>query len=175
MRFIFARLLERAATLGHLPDEVSQDYLRDQVVLVGPGEVGRRITHTLMQNDIKVVIAEENREIVERLREKGIAAVSGVATEPSVLIQAHIQHARLLVLSPMDIVDIHKIVDIAKTLNPQIQVLLCAESKEEAEVIRRDNIGDVYYAKEEMPINGDHILNQIHWASSSTRVIKNAP
>ena len=135
------------------------------MVLVGHGEVGRRITQTLMQNDIKVVIAEENREIVERLREKGIAAVSGVATEPSVLIQAHIQHARLLVLSPMDIVDIHKIVDIAKTLNPQIQVLLCAESKEEAEVIRRDNIGDVYYAKEEMANNmSDHILNQIQLA-----------
>ena len=165
-RSYLARLLERSSDpLAMLPDEVSQDYLRDQVVLVGHGEVGRRITQTLMQNDIKVVIAEENREIVERLREKGIAAVSGVATEPSVLIQAHIQHARLLVLSPMDIVDIHKIVDIAKTLNPQIQVLLCAESKEEAEVIRRDNIGDVYYAKEEMANNmSDHILNQIQLA-----------
>ena len=165
-RSYLARLLERSSDpLAMLPDEVSQDYLRDQVVLIGHGEVGRRITQTLMQNDIKVVIAEENREIVERLREKGIAAVSGVATEPSVLIQAHIQHARLLVLSPMDIVDIHKIVDIAKTLNPQIQVLLCAESKEEAEVIRRDNIGDVYYAKEEMANNmSDHILNQIQLA-----------
>ncbi|WP_298142644.1 cation:proton antiporter [uncultured Acinetobacter sp.] len=165
-RSYLARLLERSSDpLAMLPDEVSQDYLRDQVVLVGHGEVGRRITRTLMQNDIKVVIAEENREIVERLREKGIAAVSGVATEPSVLIQAHIQHARLLVLSPMDIIDIHKIVDIAKTLNPQIQVLLCAESKEEAEVIRRDNIGDVYYAKEEMANNmSDHILNQIQLA-----------
>ena len=50
----------------------------------------------------------------------------------------------------MDIVDIHKIVDIAKTLNPQIQVLVCAESKEEAEVIRREAIGEVYFAKEEM-------------------------
>ena len=158
-----ARLLERSGDpLSMLPDEVSQDYLRDQVVMVGHGEVGRRITKTLMEQNIKVVIAEENREIVERLREKGIAAVSGVATEPSVLIQAHIQHARLLVLSPMDIIDIHKIVDIAKTLNPQIEVLLCAESKEEAEVIRRDNIGQVYFAKEEMANNmSNHILHQI--------------
>ena len=146
-----ARLLERSGDpLAMLPDDVSQDYLRDQVVIVGHGEVGRRITRTLMAQDIKVVIAEENRDIVESLRTKGIAAVSGHAREPSVLIQAHIQHARLLVLSPMDILDIHKIVDIAKTLNPQIQVLVCAESKEEAEVIRRDRIGEVYFAKEEM-------------------------
>ena len=165
-RSSLARLLERSGDpLAMLPDEVSQDYLRDQVVIVGHGEVGRRITKTLMAEDIKVVIAEENREIVENLREKGIAAVCGVATEPGVLIQAHIQHARLLVLSPMDILDIHKIVDIAKTLNPQIQVLICAESKQEAEVIRKENIGDVYFAKEEMAKNmSNHILNQIEIA-----------
>ncbi|MDM1311062.1 cation:proton antiporter [Acinetobacter indicus] len=161
-----ARLLERSGDpLAMLPDEVSQDYLRDQVVIIGHGEVGRRITKNLMAENIKVVIAEENREIVENLREKGIAAVSGVATEPGVLIQAHIQHARLLVISPMDIIDIHKIVDIATTLNPQIQVLICAESKEEADVIRRDNIGEVYFAKEEMAKNmSNHILNQIEIA-----------
>ncbi|WP_104473493.1 cation:proton antiporter [Acinetobacter indicus] len=161
-----ARLLERSGDpLAMLPDEVSQDYLRDQVVIIGHGEVGRRITKNLMAENIKVVIAEENREIVENLREKGIAAVSGVATEPGVLIQAHIQHARLLVISPMDIIDIHKIVDIATTLNPQIQVLICAESKEEAEIIRRDNIGEVYFAKEEMAKNmSNHILNQIEIA-----------
>ncbi|WOE28369.1 cation:proton antiporter [Acinetobacter towneri] len=165
-RSYLARLLERSNDpLAMLPDEVSQDYLRDQVVIVGHGEVGRRITQNLMAENIKVVIAEENREIVEDLREKGIAAVSGVATEAGVLIQAHIQHARLLVLSPMDILDIHKIVDIAKTLNPEIQVLVCAESKAEAEVIRKDNIGEVYFAKEEMAKNmSNYILNQIEIA-----------
>jgi len=165
-RSYLARLLERSGDpLAMLPDEVSQDYLRDQVVIVGHGEVGRRITNALMADGIKVVIAEENREIVERLRENGIAAVSGIATEPGVLIQAHIQHARLLVLSPMDILDIHKIVDTAKTLNPEIQVLVCAESKEEAEIIRSEQVGDVYYAKEEMAKNmSNHILNQIQIA-----------
>ena len=165
-RSYLARLLERSNDpLAMLPDEVSQDYLRDQVVIVGHGEVGRRITQNLMAENIRVVIAEENREIVEDLREKGIAAVSGVATEAGVLIQAHIQHARLLVLSPMDILDIHKIVDIAKTLNPEIQVLVCAESKAEAEVIRKDNIGEVYFAKEEMAKNmSNYILNQIEIA-----------
>lgn len=165
-RSYLARLLERSNDpLAMLPDEVSQDYLRDQVVIVGHGEVGRRITKNLMAENIRVVIAEENREIVEDLREKGIAAVSGVATDAGVLIQAHIQHARLLVLSPMDILDIHKIVDIAKTLNPEIQVLVCAESKAEAEVIRKDNIGEVYFAKEEMAKNmSNYILNQIEIA-----------
>lgn len=165
-----ARMLERSADpLAMLPDEVDQAYLRDQVVIIGYGGVGRRITENLIQQNIKVVIAEENREIVEKLREQGIAAVSGEATEPNVLIQAHIQHARLLVISPMDILDIHRIVDISKQLNPEIQVLVCAESKEEAAVIRNENIGEVFYAKEEMAKNmSHHILNQIELAHQST-------
>ncbi|AJB49509.1 cation:proton antiporter [Acinetobacter nosocomialis] len=165
-----ARLLERSGDpLAMLPDEVDQAYLRDQVVIVGYGGVGRRITENLINQNIKVVIAEENREIVEKLRQANIAAVSGVATEPGVLIQAHIMHARLLVISPMDILDIHRIVDIAKQLNPQIQVLICAESKEEAAVIRDENIGEVFYAKEEMAKNmSHHILNQIELAHQST-------
>lgn len=165
-----ARLLERSGDpLAMLPDEVDQAYLRDQVVIIGYGGVGRRISENLMQQNIKVVIAEENREIVEKLRAQGMAAVSGEATEPYVLIQAHIQHARLLVISPMDILDIHRIVDIAKQLNHEIQVLICAESKEEAAVIRDENIGEVFYAKEEMAKNmSHHILNQIELAHQST-------
>ena len=165
-----ARLLERSGDpLAMLPDEVDQAYLRDQVVIIGYGGVGRRISENLMQQNIKVVIAEENREIVEKLRAQGMAAVSGEATEPYVLIQAHIQHARLLVISPMDILDIHRIVDIAKQLNPEIQVLICAESKEEAAVIRNENIGEVFYAKEEMAKNmSHHILSQIELAHQST-------
>ena len=161
-----ARLLERSSDpLAMLPDEVDQAYLRDQVVIIGYGGVGRRISENLIQQNIKVVIAEENREIVEKLRSQGIAAVSGEATEPNVLIQAHIQHARLLVISPMDILDIHRIVDISKQLNPEIQVLICAESKEEAAVIRQENLGEVFYAKEEMAKNmSHHILNQIELA-----------
>ncbi|WP_436898847.1 cation:proton antiporter [Acinetobacter gyllenbergii] len=164
-----ARMLERSGDpLAMLPDEVDQAYLRDQVVIIGYGGVGRRISENLMQQNIKVVIAEENREIVEKLRAQGIAAVSGEATEPNVLIQAHIQHARLLVISPMDILDIHRIVDISKQLNPEIQVLICAESKEEAVVIREENIGEVFYAKEEMAKNmSHHILNQIELAHQS--------
>ena len=165
-----ARLLERSGDpLAMVPDEMDQEYLRDQVVIIGYGGVGRRISENLIQQNIKVVIAEENREIVEKLRFEGIAAVSGEATEPYVLIQAHIQHARLLVISPMDILDIHRIIDIAKQLNPEIQVLICAESKEEAVIIRKENIGEVFYAKEEMAKNmSHHILNQIELAHKST-------
>ena len=158
-----ARLLERNADpLAMLPDEVDQSYLKNQVVMVGYGEVGRRIAKSLQEQNIRVVIAEENREIVENLRNKGIAAVSGNATEPAVLIQAHIMHARMLVVSPMDILYVRRMAEIARQLNPGIEIMLCAESIEEARVLEQESIGRVYYAKSEMASNmTHHILVQM--------------
>ncbi len=158
-----ARLLERSGDpLAMLPDEVDQSYLKNQVVMIGYGDVGRRIAQSLYEQNIRVVIAEENREIVENLRNRGIAAVSGNATEPAVLIQAHIMHARMLVVSPMDILDVRRMADIARQLNPDIEIMLCAESIEEARVLEQENIGRVYYAKTEMASNmTHHILVQM--------------
>lgn len=162
-RSYLARLLERSSDpLKMLPDEVDQSYLKNQVVVVGYGEVGRRITRSLQAQGIKVVIAEESREIVENLRAKGIAAVCGDATEPAVLIQAHIMHASMLVVSPVDILYVRRMAEIARQLNPDIEIMICAESPEEARLIRTENIGKVYYAKQEMADNmSHHILLQL--------------
>ncbi|XID76087.1 cation:proton antiporter [Alkanindiges sp. WGS2144] len=158
-----ARLLERSSDpLAMLPDEVDQAYLKNQVVIVGYGEVGRRISQALQAQHIKVVIAEENREIVEDLRHQGVAAVSGDASEPAVLIQAHIMHASMLVVSPMDILYVRRMAEIARQLNPTIEIMLCAESIEEASVLEQEDIGQVYYAKSEMASNmTHHILFQM--------------
>lgn len=77
-------------------------YLEGQVVLVGYGRVGRRIAAQLDQHAIPYVVAEQNRELVETLRRNGTAAVSGNATEPAVLIQAHIADAPVLVVALSD-------------------------------------------------------------------------
>jgi CPA2 family monovalent cation:H+ antiporter-2 len=74
-------------------------FLEGQVVLVGYGRVGRRIALALSERGIPYVVAEQNREQVETLRQQGVAAVSGDAVEPSVLIQAHIAHAAMLVIA----------------------------------------------------------------------------
>jgi CPA2 family monovalent cation:H+ antiporter-2 len=47
------------------------EHLTGHVVLVGYGRVGKRIGQALVQAKVKYVIAEQNREIVEALRESG--------------------------------------------------------------------------------------------------------
>ncbi len=144
-----ARLLERNTDpLAMLPDEVDHQYLTGQVVLVGYGEVGARIAHGFTTQGIRFVVADENRETVEYLRAQGTPAVSGDASDPKVLIQAHIMRASTLVVATTDFLDVRRMAEIAKTLNPAIQILLCAETREEALLLEQENIGTVFFTKQ---------------------------
>lgn len=89
---------------------------------MGYGRVGRRIAQTLSAQGIPYVVAEQNRERVRELREKDIAAVSGDAADPAVLIQAHIAHASMLVIATPDTVSVRRMAEVARTLNPAIEL-----------------------------------------------------
>jgi CPA2 family monovalent cation:H+ antiporter-2 len=116
-----ARRLEmRDDPLAELPTSTDRRVLSGQVVLVGYGRVGRRISDALRERNIPLVVVEQNRERVEDLRREGIAAVSGDAMTAEVLVQAHVAHAAMLVIAIPDVVDVRKMVQTARTLNPAI-------------------------------------------------------
>ena len=131
-----ARKLERPADpLAELPVSTDEKYLSGQVVLVGYGRVGRRIGKTLVEHGIPYVVAEQNREVVERLRAKDVAAVSGDASNPAVLIQAHIARAGMLVVATPDTFDVRQMITIARTLNPGIETVVRTHNEEEARLL----------------------------------------
>jgi CPA2 family monovalent cation:H+ antiporter-2 len=148
-----AQTLERPDDpLAVLPMTVDLKRLTGQVVLVGYGRVGRRIGEALIANGISIVVAEENREIVEQLREKGLPAVSGNASEPEVLIQAHIQRARMLVIATPDTLDVRRMVEVARTVNPKIETIVRTHSEEEAALLEKENAGKVFLGEHELAL-----------------------
>jgi CPA2 family monovalent cation:H+ antiporter-2 len=155
-----ARALERSVDpLAELPASVDQTKLSGHVLLVGYGRVGRRIAALLAAEGIPFVVAEQNREIVERLREGHIPAVSGDASEPGVLIQAHVHRAGLLVVAAPDALQVRRMVEVARTLNPRIEILLRTHSDEEAELLQRERLGTVFMGEEQLALAmGAHIL-----------------
>jgi CPA2 family monovalent cation:H+ antiporter-2 len=162
-----ARALERRDDpLAELPATVDVETLTGHVVLVGCGRVGRRIAQAMSEQGIPYVVAEQNRELVERLRERGIHAVSGDASKPEVLIQAHVARASLLVVATPDTVKVRRMVEIARTLNPRIDTVLRSHSDEEAALLRRENLGTVFM--------GEHELALAMTREVSSRTIKRA-
>ncbi len=158
-----ARVLERPDDpLAELPTTVDLKQLTGQVVLVGYGRVGGRIGEALIQRKVPFVVAEQNRELVERLRERGIPAVSGDASDPAVLIQAHIARARMLVIATPDAFHARKMIEIARMLNPGIDTVVRTHSEEEAELLRKENVGKVFMGEHELALGMTrHVLGRI--------------
>lgn len=162
-RSAFARRLEaRDDPLAALPMSTPQTHLTGQVVIVGYGKVGTRIARALDEHGIAYVVVEQNREIVEKLRAGGVAAVSGDAIEPIVLVQAHIARAGMLVVTLPDVFDVRQIVEISRTLNPTLEVVLCTNSSDEAALLASEGIGTVFMGETELARGmTEHVLGRM--------------
>jgi CPA2 family monovalent cation:H+ antiporter-2 len=148
-----ARKLERRDDpLAELPASVDVETLTGHVVLVGYGRVGTRIAEAMSERGIRFVVVEINREAVEELRRRRTHAVLGDASEAEVLVQAHVVRASLLVVATPDMVKLRRIIDIARTLNPRIEILVRTHSDEEAALLRQENVGDVFMGEHELAL-----------------------
>ncbi len=144
------RLDQRIDPLSLLPNNTQQSLLTGQVVVVGHGRVGSKVVAQLKEQGISCVVAEQDRSIVEDLRKNGTPAVSGDASDPFVLIQAHIANAAVLVIATQDSIDISKMVETAKTLNPKIAIFIRARNNEEIEIYNKEGWGQSFTPEDEL-------------------------
>ena len=149
-----ARALERPDDpLAELPATVESPEVTGHVVLVGYGRVGRRIGEALAARGLAFVVAEQNRELVETLRKHGIHAVAGDASDPAVLVQAHIARAHMLVIATPDTLRARRMIEIARMLNPQVETLVRTHSEEEMALLRNENAVTVFLGEHELALS----------------------
>ena len=165
-----ARILERSDDpLAELPMTVDLNRLTGHVVLVGYGRVGRRIADALTERGVPLVVAEQNREMVEDLRKRGVAAVSGDASDPAVLIQAHIARARMLVIATPDTFSARRMIEIARMLNPGVETVVRTHSEEEAALLQRENAGKVFMGEHELALGMTrHVIDRVATGTEKT-------
>jgi monovalent cation:H+ antiporter-2, CPA2 family len=144
------KLDQRIDPLALLPDTVNQSLLSGQVVIVGHGRVGKSLFQKLRAKNITCVVAEADRALVQELRTQNIPAVVGDAADPFVLIQAHIAQAAILVIATKDAMDIGKMVETAKALNPNIAIFIRAEDGDAIAIYENEGWGKSFTAEEEL-------------------------
>jgi len=71
--------------------------MQDHTIICGFGRIGRATAVEFERNGQPYVIVEQNSALVEELREQGLHAVQGDATEDDILTAAGIQNAKRLV------------------------------------------------------------------------------
>ena len=142
------RLEARDDPLAELPSTTEEKFLARQVVLVGHGSVGRQVAQALAGRGIPYVVVDQNRERVEALRAAGVAAVFGDACEPTVLVQAHIAHAGMLVIAAAESTDVRTMIATARALNPAVHVVVRAPNAEEAALLVEEGAQRAVHARQ---------------------------
>ena len=158
-----SRLLRALDLRSHptaaLPSTTDEALLTGQAVLVGYGRVGRRIAEALEARKVPFVVAEQDREVVEALRARGVPAVAGDASDPMVLVQAHVATAAMLIVATPDPAKVRKMAEVARTLNPGIEIVLRTHTEEEAELLRGEKTGKVFMGEHELALAmAGHVL-----------------
>lgn len=131
-----------------LPKETSRRMLMGQTILVGSGSVTRSVAKRLATDDVPFVCISEDKSFAEELREQKHAAISGDAADPMVLVQGHIVTAAQLMVIDIDPVKTLKVVEMAKQLNPELNIMARAGSRDEVEHLKQEGIANVYLDSE---------------------------
>lgn len=118
--------------LTHLPSEKKQA-LKEMVVLVGHGRVGKYISENLRSAKIEFVIIDSNRQRIEWLRNRGLNAIVGDAANEKVLMEAAIEKAIAIIVVVPNPFEARKVVEAARLIKPDIKVLIRAHNEEEEE------------------------------------------
>lgn len=97
--------------------------MQDHIIVCGYGRVGRSAVASLKDNAKDVVVIDIDALIVDELRDKGISAIQGDATNDDVLREAGIERARGVIVCGGSEADNLYIVLSARTLNPNLTIV----------------------------------------------------
>jgi CPA2 family monovalent cation:H+ antiporter-2 len=120
---------------------------RHRAIVVGYGPTGRTMTRLLRENGVEPTIVELNVETVRQLRQDGITAVYGDATQPATLEGAGAAGAGSLILTSAGMGSSAEVIRIARSLNPRVRVLARAAYLRDLPALRKAG-ADVVFAGE---------------------------
>lgn len=123
--------LERRPQAETMLGSAAPPPLREHVVIVGFGRVGETIGRAFDREGTRYLIVEQNREIVDALRSRGLQVLFGDAGRPGILLHAALPAARLLVVASPGAYQTRHIIRLARELNPDIEVVVRTHSESE--------------------------------------------
>lgn len=116
---------------------ISYPYLHAHAVLVGYGRVGKLVGASLRQQDQPFIVLEDQPEVVQMLREQGTPALCGNAAAPGMMEAANLKSARWLLVAIPDALEAGQIIEHARKINPQIEVVARAHSDAQIEHLEK--------------------------------------
>ena len=113
------------------------DRLSDHYIVCGYGRMGVQIGRELTRRALAFVVIERDPRVLEMLRQQSVLHVAGDATSDHSLLAAGVTQARGLATALTGDADNALVVISAKGLNPRLQVVARASSRETEEKLLR--------------------------------------
>lgn len=130
--------------------------LRDHVILIGYGRVGRRIGDALRRANIPYIVVERDRVAVENLRTQGVPAIFGDAARPGILDHVHLETARLLIIAAPDAYHARRVIEIARKSNPGIHIAARTHSEAGQQFLERLGVDRAFMGERELALSMAH-------------------
>lgn len=105
------------------------------VVLIGHGRVGSRVAAELLVAGQRVTLVESSNDIPLPHESERLDLIIGNAASPQVLAEAAVAKARMLMVAIPEIFEAGQIIEQARRLNPDIQIVARAHSEAEVEYL----------------------------------------
>jgi CPA2 family monovalent cation:H+ antiporter-2 len=125
--WIYERIRRRQAEDRLEVMNVSENGLRNHVVIAGGGRVGRSIADALTGLRLPCVVIELDDRRVRKAREAGLAVIFGDASHAVVLEAAELTHASSLLVTVPTYPDVRAIVQTARRIRPDLSIIARAD------------------------------------------------
>jgi K+:H+ antiporter len=136
--------------------------LSGHAILIGYGRVGRSVAEVLFKNGQPLLVVEEQKEIADQLRAKGIEVIEANAVDPGLLQAMNVAAARWLITAIPNALESGSIIEEARALNPNLQIIARAHSDEEVEHLTQYGANLVIMGEREIARGiTNYVLDQI--------------
>jgi CPA2 family monovalent cation:H+ antiporter-2 len=157
-------LTKRLATRPSVPPEADSPEHFDPIgraVVVGYGHVGQAVSKLLREHGIEPTIVELNHKTVASLRERGLRAVYGDATQASVLEAAGVQSAGSLIFAGSGTPP-QEVIETARSMNPRLEILARSTYLSDVVAARQAGADFVVSAEAEVAFAmAEHLLRRL--------------
>jgi CPA2 family monovalent cation:H+ antiporter-2 len=117
--------------------------LKDHVVLIGGGRVGRFTSELLQRLSLPAVLIELDYRRVQAAKDSDLPVIFGDATQPVVLEAAHVTSAKLVLITVPIVSVTETIVDRVRALNSGVRIVARAEGAEQLRDLHAHGVTEV--------------------------------
>jgi CPA2 family monovalent cation:H+ antiporter-2 len=127
--------------------------LRNHIIIVGYGRVGRHLSGFLVAARSPFVVIEPQKDRIDLMKRHQVRALYGQAAEADVLRAAGIARARALLVAIPNAYDAVLVVNAARKLSPKLRIIARAQFEAEAEYLRANGVQTSLLAERELARN----------------------